>query len=314
VDDGVAVVVVDEVDEDGFEGGRCGAGGPAFGEGLEPHDASTSAASPAANGNCRRRPRSPLIRASMASAGDEYRASMVTTRDISYEADGRTMVGTLALPDGTGRRPGVLVSHEGPGLDDHARSRAVRLAEELGYVAFALDYHGDGRPLEDRAQMMARLGELREDLPRARAIGTAGLDVLRGEARTDTDMLAAIGYCFGGTLSLELARGGADLKAVVGFHAGLTTVQPEDARNITGKVLALIGADDPIVDNDQRRAFEEEMRAGGVDWQLHVYGGAVHSFTNPRAAGVDIPGIAYHEPSDRRSWQAMLDLFAEVFG
>ena len=190
----------------------------------------------------------------------------------------------------------------------------MRLAEELGYVAFALDYHGGGEPLPDREQMMARLGELREDLPRARAIGTAGLDVLRGEARTDTDMLAAIGYCFGGTLSLELARGGADLKAVVGFHAGLTTVQPEDARNITGKVLALIGADDPIVDNDQRRAFEEEMRAGGVDWQLHVYGGAVHSFTNPRAAGVDIPGIAYHEPTDRRSWQAMLDLFAEVFG
>ena len=218
----------------------------------------------------------------MASAGGEYRAPMVTTRDISYEADGRTMVGFLALPDGTDRRPGVLVSHEGPGLDDHARSRAVRLAEELGYVAFALDYHGGGRPVEDRAQMMARIGELRADPPRARAIGTAGLDVLCAEARTDRDRLAAIGYCFGGTLSLELARGGADLKAVVGFHAGLSTVRPEDARNIVGKVLALIGADDPIVDNAERRAFEEEMRAGGVDWQLHVYGGAVHSFTNPR--------------------------------
>ncbi len=136
--------------------------------------------------------------------------------------------------------------------------------------------------------------------------------MLCAEARTDRDRLAAIGYCFGGTLSFELARGGADLKGVVGFHAGLSTVRPEDARNIVGKVLALIGADDPIVDNAERRAFEEEMRAGGVDWQLHVYGGAVHSFTNPRAAGVDIPGIAYHGPTDRRSWQAMLDLFAEV--
>ena len=95
---------------------------------------------------------------------------------------------------------------------------------------------------------------------------------------------------------------------------GSRTVRPEDARNIVGKVLALIGADDPIVDNAERRAFEEEMRAGGVDWQLHVYGGAVHSFTNPRASAVDIPGIAYHEPTDRRSWQAMLDLFDEVFG
>jgi dienelactone hydrolase len=239
---------------------------------------------------------------------------MVTTRDITYEADGRTMVGTLALPDGNDGRPGVLVCHEGPGLDDHARSRATRLADELGYVAFALDYHGDGKPISDRDEMMARLGALRSEPERARTIGTAGLDILRAEPRTDSGRLAAIGYCFGGTLSLELARGGADLKAVVGFHSGLSTVRAEDARNITSKVLALIGADDPIVNNDERRAFEEEMRAGGVDWQLVVYGGAVHSFTNPRASHVDIPGIAYDEATDRRSWQAMLDLFDEVFG
>lgn len=238
---------------------------------------------------------------------------MVTTRDISYEADGRTMIGMLAVPDGDGRRPGILVCHEGPGLDDHAKGRAERLAGELGYVAFALDYHGDGKPLDDREQMMARIGEFRADPLRARAVGLAGLDVLCAEPRTDRDKLAAIGYCFGGTLSLELARGGADLKAAVGFHAGLGTTRPEDARDITGKVLALIGADDPIVPNEQRRAFEEEMTAGGVDWQLVVYGGAVHSFTNPRAANVDLPGIAYHEATDRRSWQAMCDLFAEVF-
>jgi len=239
---------------------------------------------------------------------------MVTTRDISYEADGRTMIGMLAVPDGDGPRPGILVCHEGPGLDDHAKGRAERLADELGYVAFALDYHGNGKPLEDRDQMMARIGEFRDDPERARAVGRAGLDVLLAEPRTDSDKLAAIGYCFGGTLSFELARGGADLKAAVGFHAGLGTARPEDARNITGKVLALIGADDPIVPPEQRRAFEEEMTAGGVDWQLIVYGGAVHSFTNPRAANIDLPGIAYHEPTDRRSWQAMLDLFGEVFG
>ena len=239
---------------------------------------------------------------------------MATTRDIAYEADGRAMVGMLARPDGTDQRPGILVCHEGPGLDDHAKARAVRLADELGYVAFALDYHGDGKPIADREQMMARIGELRSDPARAFAVGTAGLDILRAEPRTDGTRLAAIGYCFGGTLALELARGGADLKAVVGFHSGLSTVHPQDARNISGKVLALIGADDPIVDNDERRAFEEEMRAGGVDWQLVVYGGAVHSFTNERASLADIPGIAYNEATDRRSWQAMLDLFTEVFG
>jgi dienelactone hydrolase len=238
---------------------------------------------------------------------------MATTRDIPYKADGRTMVGTLALPDGNDQRPGVLVCHEGPGLDDHARAVAARLADELGCVAFALDYHGDGKPLESRDEMMARIGEFRTDPLRARAIGTAGLDVLCAEPRTDPTRLAAIGYSFGGTLSLELARGGADLKAAVGFHAGLGTARPEDAKNIKGKVLALIGADDPIVNNDQRREFEEEMAAGGVDWQLVVYGGAVHSFTNPRASQVDLPGIAYHERTDQRSWQAMCDLFAEVF-
>jgi dienelactone hydrolase len=238
---------------------------------------------------------------------------MVTTRDISYDADARTMVGTLALPDGSERRPGVLVCHEGPGLDNHARDIAVRLAE-LGYVAFALDYHGDGRPLADRGQMMERIGELRADPLRTRAIGTAGLDVLRAEPRTDPDKLAAIGYCFGGTVSLELARSGADLKAVVGFHSGLGTARPEDARDIRAKVLAQIGADDPLVPSADRLAFEEEMRAGGVDWVLIVYGGAQHSFTRPGADGADFPGVRYDEATDRRSWRAMLDLFEEVFG
>jgi dienelactone hydrolase len=239
---------------------------------------------------------------------------MATTRDITYEADGRTMIGTLALPDGTDQRPGVLVCHEGPGLDDHARGRAQRIADELGFVAFALDYHGEGKPIADREQMMARIGELRSDPARAFAVGTAGLDILRAEPRCDPGRLASIGFCFGGTLSLELARGGADLKAVVGFHSGLSTVHPEDARNITGKVLALIGADDPMVHADERRAFEEEMRAGGVDWELNVYGGAVHSFTNTLASPDTFPGIAYDEATDRRSWQAMVDLFDEVFG
>ena len=127
----------------------------------------------------------------------------VSTRAIEYEADGRTMIGTLAVPEGSGRVPGVLVCHEGPGLDDHARDVAARLAGDLGYVAFALDYHGDGKPLADRDEMMGRIGEFREDLARVRGIGTAGLDVLVAEPRTDPDRLAAIGFCFGGTLSLE---------------------------------------------------------------------------------------------------------------
>ncbi len=114
-------------------------------------------------------------------------------------------------------------------------------------------------------------------------------------------------------MSLELARGGADLKAVVGFHAGLATARPEDARNIVGKILVLIGAEDPIIPPEQRLAFEEEMRAGDVDWRMNLYGGAAHSFTNERASALGMPGIAYHQPTDMRSWRAMLDLFDEVF-
>ena len=177
---------------------------------------------------------------------------------------GRLMVGMLAQPDGNDNRPAVLIGHEGPGLDEFQKGRAKELAE-LGYVAFALDYHGDGESITDREVMMGRLAELSADLDRLRAIGAAGLHILLNEPRALHSRVAAIGYCFGGTVALELARMGTDLKAVVGFHPGLATIRPEDARNITAQVLICIGAEDPIVDVEQRRGFEDEMRAGGVD-------------------------------------------------
>lgn len=241
-------------------------------------------------------------------------AAMVTTRDIEYHADGTIMKGRLALPDGAGKRPAVLIAHEGPGLDDYSRSRADQLAE-LSYVAFALDYHGGGRWLSDRDEMMARLTVLGADPDRIRAIASAGLEVLLADPRADASRVAAIGYCFGGTMVLELARGGADLKAVVGFHPRLTTTRPQDARNITGKVLVCVGSEDPLIPVEQRLAFEEEMRAAGADWRMNLYGGAEHSFTHPGAdsARTGLPGIKYHQPSAERSWRAMLDLFDEVF-
>ncbi len=236
----------------------------------------------------------------------------MSTETIEYEADGLAMVGHLAVPAGTAAAAGVLVCHEGPGLDDNAVERTERLAG-LGYVAFALDYQGGGKavPLE---QAMPRLQDLRSDPARTRALARAGLDILTGHERTDATRLAAIGFCFGGTMALELARDGAPLAAVVGFHSGLGTQRPQDAAHIAGKVLVCIGADDPLIPPDQRAAFEQEMRAGGVEWQMHLYGGAGHSFTNPAASRLGRPGIEYHEPSDRRSWTAMLELFAETLG
>jgi dienelactone hydrolase len=237
---------------------------------------------------------------------------VVTSREIEYEADGgRVMVGHLAVPDGDGKRPAVLVAHEAPGIDDVHRQRADRLAEH-GYVAFALDAHGGGRSLLDDPGIRERVAAILQDPDRARAIGGAGLDVLLAEPRADAGRVAAIGYCFGGTIVLELARGGADLKAVVGFHPGLQSSRPQDARNITGKVLVCVGSEDPIVDLARRSAFEGEMRAGGVDWRMHLYGGIQHSFTHPHADQAGIPGLAYDRPAADRAWRAMLELFDEA--
>lgn len=233
--------------------------------------------------------------------------------DVEYEVDGVRMIGHLATDDErSGRRPAVLLAHEGPGLDDHVKGRAEKLAA-LGYVAFALDYHGDGKPLPVD-EIMTRLGPLMSDTDRIRRLGRSGLEVLLAHEHADRDRVAAIGYCFGGTMVLELARAGTDLKAVVGFHSGLATARPEDARNISGSVLVCIGTDDPLIPFDQRVAFEDEMRAGGVDWRMNLYGGVGHSFTNPRAGEFGMPGIDYHAASDDRSWTAMRDLFDEVLG
>jgi dienelactone hydrolase len=233
--------------------------------------------------------------------------------DIAYRADGLDMIGHLVVDESrTTPGPAVLVSHEGGGLDEHAKAKAQRLAA-LGYVAFALDYHGGGqRPPADQA--MSRLQALRTEPERIRALGQAGLDVLLAQAETEPSRVAAIGFCFGGTLSLEMARGGAALQAVVGFHSGLATSRPDDARNIVGSVLVCIGSEDPIVTPEQRADFEREMRDGGVDWRLDLYGGAGHSFTNPAADRLGMAGFAYDASADERSWRAMIDLFDERLG
>jgi dienelactone hydrolase len=160
--------------------------------------------------------------------------------------------------------------------------------------------------------MNARLDALSDDLDRLRSIGRAGLEVLVAEPRTDPSRVAAVGYCYGGTVVLELVRGGAQLRAVVGFHPGLDTTRPEDARNITGAVLVCIGTEDPFIPLETRLAFEQEMRTAGVDWRMNLYGGAEHSFTHPWA-NRQIAGLKYDAKTDERSWRAMLDLLSEVF-
>ena len=237
---------------------------------------------------------------------------MVSTTDVDYTVDGATMVSRLALPEGNGTRPAVLIAHDGSGLDDYQKGRAERFAE-LGHVALALDYYGGGLPISEE-DAATRCQELWFAPARIRALARAGLDVLLGEPRADRTRVAAVGYCFGGAIVLELARSGADLKAVVGFHPRLATRTPIDAVNIRGKVLVLVGSEDPFVSRQERIVFEDEMRARGVDWQMIVYGGAKHSFTRPGVEhlGRD-PGNEYDQTTDQRSWQAMLEHLGEAF-
>jgi dienelactone hydrolase len=229
---------------------------------------------------------------------------------ITYQAHGQSFTGWLA--DGSGGRPapGILVAHEGGGLTDHAKGRALRLANS-GYVAFALDLFGaTGLPLDE---MRAIVKQLRADVPMLRARGTAALEVLRGHRNVDRDRLAAIGFCFGGATVIELARTGAPLKALVGFHAGILPGTAEEDSAIRARILLCHGQIDPIVPPSQVIAFTEGLERAGADWQLHLHGGTGHSFTNPEIDAWNLPGFFYHEVADRRSWAAMLGLFEEVF-
>jgi dienelactone hydrolase len=240
---------------------------------------------------------------------------MLRTARIEYEALGVAMGGYLAVddePDGR-EMPGVLLMHEGGGQDDNVRERADRLAG-LGYVAFALDYFGGGcqHPLP---VAQARLGELFQDRGATRQLAVAGYDVLVAQSGVDRDRIAAVGYCFGGVMALELARSGVPLRAAIGFHPGFADVLPVESAGITASVLMICGAEDPVVSSDDRQRFEIEMRAAQVaDWRLEVYGGVGHSFTNPDISSRGLPGFfAYDERADRRSWSAMLALLDEVF-
>ncbi|MCG3168595.1 MAG: hypothetical protein CALGDGBN_00092 [Pseudomonadales bacterium] len=226
---------------------------------------------------------------------------------LDYTADDLPMLSDLYLPPGAagGGCPAVLLFPEAWGIGEHVRMRAERLAHE-GYVALACDLHGEGRRHDSLEQVMELIAPLRADVSRIRARTVAALQALNARPEVDTQRVAAIGYCFGGTMALELARSGAAIRATIGFHCGLATPVPDDAARIRGSVLVCIGADDPAIPASERAAFEDEMRAASVDWQLHLYGGVVHGFTNRAAAALGRPDFArFDAAADARSWRAM---------
>lgn len=227
--------------------------------------------------------------------------------EITWSGNGRTSNGYLADGSDGKSAPGVLVLHEGNGLSANTRSKCDALAA-LGYVAFAPDMFAgsEGEP-------MAILGALVQDNAEWRARLNAGLAALATQPNVDGGKLAAIGFCFGGTSAIELARSGAGVKAVVGFHSGLGSGIAADSKNIRGSVLVCIGDADPLIPREQRDAFMANMAEAGVDCQMLLLTGVEHSFTNRQSATLGMAGLKYDGKAERRSWAAMQDLFDEAF-
>lgn len=239
-------------------------------------------------------------------------AAKVVTEVVPYTQNGTALKGFLAYDDAiAGKRPGVLVVHEYWGLNEFAKQRAEKLAE-MGYVALAADMYGEGKVTQNPEEAMQLAGHIRST-PLMRARVQAALQALTAQKLVDPQRLAAIGFCFGGTTVLELAYSGAPVRGVVSFHGGLTIPKPEDKQNIKASFLILHGADDPHIKPEDIAAFQEAMRQVGADWQMNIYGGAVHSFANPAAGSDKSKGVAYNPKAAARSWQAMQLFLQEIF-
>ncbi len=237
----------------------------------------------------------------------------VQTKWVEYVDGQVALEGFVAWDDAaTEKQPGVLVVHQWLGLTDYEQRRCKQLAE-LGYVAFALDIYGKGVRPANTQEAGQTAGIYKSDRKLYRQRLNLGLEQLRAQPSVDADKIAAIGYCFGGTGVIELARSGAKIDGVVSFHGGLDSPSPEDGQSIQAKLLVCHGADDPFVPKQDIEAFIAEINAANVNWQMNVYSGAVHSFTQPMAGNDNSRGAAYNEQADQRSWVAMRMFFEELF-
>jgi dienelactone hydrolase len=234
----------------------------------------------------------------------------VETETIAYHEGDTELMGYLARnPAIDDPMPGILIVHEWTGLGEHPKNSARRLAE-LGYVAFALDMYGGGKLAEDSTQAAEWSSTFKNDPALARRRFEAALKTLENQPGVDPERIAAIGYCFGGTIVLEMARLGVDVQAVVSFHGGLASNVPEDQRNLEAPVLVCHGAADPHVPQEEVKAFLDEMKAANAKFEFVQYQDAVHSFTNPEA---DSESARFDPTAARRSWIAMLNFLELVF-
>ncbi len=250
-----------------------------------------------------------MIGAACAAAAGEVR-----TEPIEFKDGGVSCRGWIAYDDtAKDKRPGVLVVHEWWGCNDYAKSRARQLAE-LGYVAIAVDMYGEGKTTTDPAEAGQCASTVRKDLAQLRSRINGWHDVMKDRPEVDPARTAAIGYCFGGSTVLELARSGADVDAVVSFHGALATRMPASPGSVKAKILVCNGEADTFVSAEEKDRFKKEMEAAKASMTFVEYPGAVHSFTNPDAGARGIQGVAYQKEADEKSWEAMKAMFKEVCG
>jgi dienelactone hydrolase len=238
----------------------------------------------------------------------------VQTKLIEYKLDNTTLEGFLAFDDKfKGNRPAIMVVHEWNGIEDYTRSRVKQLAE-MGYIAFAADIYGKGIRPESMEDAAKTSGEYKANNKLWRARAVKALEVLKSQKNVDKKKVAAIGYCFGGSTVLEMARAGVELQGVVSFHGNFATNAPiNKAGQVKAKILVLHGAIDPFVKEEELEDFISEMKLSKADWQMISYGDAVHKFSNPNAGNKPELGYAYNKSADLRSWEAMKTFFKEIF-
>jgi dienelactone hydrolase len=240
----------------------------------------------------------------------------IVGKTVEYSAQGVVMKGYLAYDEAVkGKRPGVLVVHEWWGLNDYARMRA-RMVAELGYTALAVDMYGEGKQAMHPDDAKKFSSELMKNFDDAKGRFLAAMEFLKQQPSVDPNRIAAIGYCMGGGVVLNMARQGVDLKGVASFHGSLTAVKPAQPGSVKAKVLVLHGADDKFIPPEQIEAFKEEMKSAGVDFRFISYVGAVHSFTNPDADELgkkyNMP-IAYNAQADKKSWDELKKFLSMIF-
>jgi len=240
----------------------------------------------------------------------------VVGKEVVYESGGLTMKGYLAYDENMrGKRPGVIVVHEWWGHNEHSRNSANKLAA-MGYTAFALDMYGDGKTASHPDDAGAFVGAVMNDFAVAKERFNAALAVLKADEHCNTEEIAAIGYCFGGGVVLNMARQGADLDAVATFHGSIGAIEPAQPGSVKGKILVMNGADDSFVPQETIDAFKSEMETVQVDYEFVNYPGAIHGFSNPAAdengKKFGLP-LAYNKEADQQSWEKLTAFLNEVF-